>query len=294
MIVVISGASGLVGRGVCAKLRERGDTVLRLVRHSAVAPDEIAWDPTAGRLDAADLEGADAVVHLAGENVSSGRWNAARKRRIHDSRVAGTELLVSRLLETSRRPVFVGASAVGFYGDRGDTICTEETSPGEGFLSEVCVAWEAAAAPLADEGCRVAHLRLGMVLSRSGGALRKMLLPFRLGLGARLGNGRQWISWASHRDTVAAFVHAIDRDDVTGATNLTAPHPVTNQEFTRVLARVLRRPAFLPAPAFALKLALGEMATQLLLSSTRVASDRLRATGFAFEHQELEAALRAE
>ncbi|MFG0316234.1 MAG: TIGR01777 family oxidoreductase [Planctomycetota bacterium JB042] len=295
MKVLVSGASGLVGRGLVRGLEADGHEVSRLVRRAPKGPAEIEWDPGAGSLDPDALGGFDVVVHLAGENIAGGRWSDERKARIRDSRVDGTRLLVERLLAAEPRPrAFVGASAIGYYGDRGDTVCDESTPPGDGFLPDVCVAWEEAARPLADASVRVAHLRIGIVLSEKGGALKAMLLPFRLGVAGRLGPGTQWMSWIGYDDLIAALRFVIERDDASGAYNAVAPHPVTNAEYTKTLGRVLGRPTILPAPAFLIRLALGEMADALLLASTRVVPERLTAAGFAFERPALEAALRAE
>lgn len=294
MRIVVSGASGLIGQGICSSFRADGHTVQRLVRRAPRGDDEIEWDPAADRLDADALAGVDAVIHLAGENVASGRWTAARKERIRSSRVDGTRLLVTRMLEADPPPrAFVGASAIGFYGDRGDTVCTEKTPPGTGFLPEVCVAWEREAAPLAEAGVRVAHLRIGLVLSKDGGALKAMRTPFALGVAGRLGSGEQWMSWVAYDDVVAAFRYAAEHD-LAGPFNLVAPTPVTNAEFTKTMGRVLRRPTILPLPAFALRLVLGELADQLLLASTRVSPQRLLEAGFSFTRTELEPTLRAE
>ncbi len=295
MKILVTGASGLVGGGLVRGLERDGHAVSRLVRRPPKGQDEIEWDPGAGRLDPAALGGFDVVVHLAGENIAGGRWSDARKARIRDSRVDGTRLLAERLLAADPRPrAFVGASAIGYYGDRGDTVCDESTPPGDGFLPDVCVAWEEAARPLADASVRVAHLRIGIVLSAEGGALKAMLLPFRLGLAGRLGPGTQWMSWIGYDDLIAAFRFVIERDDARGAYNAVSPSPVTNAEYTKTLGRVLGRPTILPAPAFLVRVALGEMADALLLASTRVVPRRLTDAGFTFERPALEAALRAE
>ena len=292
MKVLISGSSGLIGTALARHLHSLGHSVTRLVRGAAGAA-ELAWDPAAGRIGRDALGNFDVAVHLAGENIAGGRWTAARKARIRESRVAGTRLLAESMAGLARPPrALIVASAVGYYGDRGGERLTEESGAGAGFLAEVCRAWEAAAQPAAQSGIRVVNLRFGMVLSGSGGALARMLPPFRAGLGGPLGKGRQYMSWIG-LDDVAGVVEASMRDEsLRGPLNVVAPQPVTNREFTRTLGRVLRRPAILPAPAFALRLAFGEMADALLLSSARVVPERLQAAGYRYLHPELEPALR--
>ena len=291
MRVLVSGASGFVGSAICRRLRARGDTVERLVRGAA---DGVLWDPTTGRFDPAAAEGADAVVHLAGESVFSGRWNEKRKAAIRDSRVTGTRLLAEGLARLERPPrVIACASATGFYGEGGDAEQNEASPVGRGFLAEVCRDWESACAPAAERGIRVANLRIGLVLSTEGGALGKMLPVFRLGLGGRVGDGRQWMSWITLGDLVRVVEWVLFDDALAGAVNAVAPHPVRNDEFTHALARVLRRPAVLPVPAIVLRLALGEMADELLLRGTRAVPKRLCERGFRFEHAQIEPALRA-
>lgn len=291
--VVISGASGLVGSALVKDLASTGTTrVIKLVRPGAGDGDAVLWDPEGFSIDAARLEGCSAVVHLAGEPIAGGRWNAARKLKIQSSRIEGTHLLVDGLLRLKRPPkVLVCASAIGYYGDRGDELLTESSPAGSGFLAEVVKGWENEAARAAEAGIRVVCVRTGIVLAREGGALKKMLLPFKLGAGGRLGTGRQWMSWIHRDDLVSIIRFAATRDDITGPVNAVSPGPVTNAEFTRELARALGRPAFLPAPAFALKLALGEMAEALLLSSQRVTPARLTAAGHVFKYPRLDAAL---
>lgn len=292
MKVAISGASGLVGRALGDSLRRDGHRVLRLVRRPSASPDAIYWQPTGDDIDRDRLEGLDAVVHLAGESIAGGRWTAERKRRIKDSRVYGTRLLANTLAGLERRPrVLVSASAVGYYGDRGDELLDEEAPPGDLFLSTVCQAWEAVADPARDAGIRVVHPRLGMVLAREGGALDKMLLPFRLGLGGRIGDGRQWVSWITRDDLVGVLRHLID-GELAGPVNAVSPHPVRFADFASGLGRVLHRPAILPLPAPVARLALGEMADELLLPSLRADASRLVASGFGFRHPHLEPALR--
>ena len=294
MKILVSGSGGLVGSALVASLAGGGSEVVRLVRSGPAVPGAaLPWDPGAGRIDSAGLEGFDGVVHLAGDNISSGRWNRAKKDRIRSSRVEGTRLLCETLSRLSRPPrALVCASAIGYYGSRGDEILREESAPGNDFLSEVCRAWEAAAEPAVRKGIRVVHLRFGVILSSSGGALARMLLPFRLGAGGVVGSGRQYMSWISLDDAVGALRHSLGTQALRGAANAVAPAPVTNREFTRILAAVLGRPALLRVPAFALRLAFGEMADALLLSSARVEPARLTATGYRFRHPDLETALR--
>lgn len=290
----MSGASGLLGSALGGRLRALGHRVTALVRRQAQA-GEISWDPEHGRLDPGYLEGVDAVIHLAGENVGA-RWTAARKQRIRGSRLAGTRLVSEALARTGRRPrVLVSASAVGIYGSRSEEILTENSSLGDAdqdFLAKVGQEWEAAAEPARAAGIRVVHPRFGLVLSPDGGALKKMLLPFRLGLGGRLGSGAQWMSWVSLNDAVGAVLHVLALESFSGPVNVVAPEPARNREFTAVLGRVLARPTPFAVPAAALRLVLGEMADATLLASTRVRPKRLLAAGYRFEHPDLEAALR--
>ncbi|MBW6504579.1 TIGR01777 family oxidoreductase [bacterium] len=295
MRVAVSGSTGLVGSEVVTVLSAGGHDVVRLVRR---VPDPgekaVRWDPEKGEVDAAGLEGLDAVVHLAGENVGSGRWNAARKAAIRDSRVKGTRLLCEALAGLVRPPeTLVCASAVGYYGDRGEEVLTEESPPGAGFLPEVSREWEAASGAASRKGIRVVTLRIGMVLSPKGGGLARMLPLFRAGLGGVIGGGRQYVSWVSLDDLPNIILHTLRRGDLRGPVNAVAPRPVTNREFTEALGKALSRPTPLPVPAFALRLAVGgEMADALLLSSARVVPERLIDTGYAFLSAELEPALR--
>jgi uncharacterized protein len=292
--VAVTGASGLIGSAVCRRLEAAGHRVSRLVRRAA-GPGEIFWDPAAGALYPVALEGTDAVVHLSGENVGA-RWTTARKARIRSSRVASTRLLSETLAGLQRPPhVLISASAIGIYGDRGDEVLTEESAPGDpdrDFLVSVSREWEKAAEPARVEGIRVVHPRFGVVLSPAGGALRKMLLPFRLGLGGRLGSGKQWLSWISIDDAVQAIQRALVDDGLQGPVNVTAPEPLTNRDFTRTLARVLSRPAFFAVPESALRLAFGEMAGGTILSSARVLPARLLQAGYRFGYPDLVSALR--
>lgn len=292
MKVLVSGAGGLIGTGLVQSLRAQGNEV-RCLKRGVAGGDVISWDPEAGRLDARALEGLDAVVHLAGENIAAGRWTPARKQRILASRVRGTWLLSQTLAQLARPPqVLICASAVGYYGDRGAEELREDSPPGQGFLAEVCRAWEEAAEPARAAGVRTIHLRFGMVLSAAGGALARMLPPFRLGLGGRIGNGQQYLSWINLDDAVRALGHLLEHPDLSGPFNAVSPHPCTNAEFTRALGQVLHRPTVFPVPVWVLRLVLGEMARELLLASTRAVPARLLESGFRFEHPELVGALR--
>lgn len=288
----IAGATGLIGSALADSLRRDGWRVVRLTRR-AVAADDVAWDPANGRIDAARLAGVDVVVNLAGESIDQ-RWTAERKRRIRDSRVRGTTLLAREIAALTPRPrVLINASAVGYYGDRGDELLDERSAPGSDFLARVCVEWEGATAPASAAGIRVVCTRTGLVLAAHGGALDRMLLPFRLGLGGRVGSGQQWMSWISLDDQVRAIRFAIDRDELSGPLDLTSPTPVRNEEFTRVLGEVLGRPTLLTVPAFAFELMFGEMGRALLLGGQRALPSRLLAAGFSFAHPSLTEALRA-
>ena len=294
--VAITGASGLIGRGLGAFLTSGGHTVLRLVRRQP-GKGEIGWDPIAGRIDAAGLEGCDAVVHLAGENVASGRWTQARRRRIRESRCRGTALLADAIAGLERKPrVLLSATAIGIYGSRGDEVLTEESAaaPSGRFLADICRDWEAATEPARRAGVRVGLPRLGLVLSPAGGALRKILPVFRAGAGGPVGSGRQWMSWISLEDVIGALHHALFTDGLQGPFSVVGPAPVTNAEFTSTLGRVLGRPTVLHAPAIGLRLIFGEMADETILASLRVLPDRLVASGYAFHHSTLESALRFE
>ncbi len=293
MRIAVTGSTGLIGSALVPFLAAGGHRVFRLVRGIAPGADCIRWDPAQGVRDAALLEGLDGVVHLAGENIAGGRWTAARKAGIRRSRVEGTRRLCEALARVARPPkVLVCASAIGYYGDRGDQMLSEDAPPGNDFLAQVCREWEAAAAAAAKAGIRVVNLRFGIVLSAAGGALQKMLLPFKLGAGGRIGSGRQYWSWIALDDAVGAIHHALVTEPLAGPVNAVVPVPVTNAEFTRILGRVLRRPAIAPLPAFAARLLLGEMADALLLASARVVPARLQDTGYTFRHADLESALR--
>jgi uncharacterized protein (TIGR01777 family) len=292
MQIAVSGSSGLVGSALVPVLTREGHGVRRLVRRSPGSA-EIAWDPAEGVKQLPALEGVDGVVHLAGENIAAGRWTAQRKSEIRRSRVAGTRKLCESLAAMSRPPrVLVSASAIGYYGDRGEEVLREDSGPGGDFLAQVCQEWEAATEPASRAGIRVACLRFGMVLSPAGGALKQMLFPFKMGVGGRIGRGEQFMSWIAMDDAIGAIQHALSAEPLAGAVNAVAPAPVRNVEFTRILARTLSRPAIAPLPAFAARLAFGELADALLLSSQRVMPVRLQESGYRFMYPELEAALR--
>jgi uncharacterized protein (TIGR01777 family) len=291
MRVIVSGSSGFIGSALLPLLRAGGHDVVCLVRRGAQGAHEISWDPEAGRIDPGALEGAEAIIHLAGDSISEGRWTKAKKERILRTRVQGTTLLARAVMEMRRPPRRVlSASGIGFYGDRGEETLTEESRSGEGFLAEVCREWEAAIAPAASAGVSVTTMRIGGVLDPRGGALKKLLPIFRLGLGGRMGSGGQWFSWVSRRDTVRAMQHLLGTD-ISGPVNISAPAPVRNSDFARALGGALSRPAFMPAPAFALRLAAGEIADEALLASARVSPARLIESGFAFEDPEIGPAL---
>ena len=293
MKIVVSGASGLIGTQLVANLSSSGHEVVRLVRRSPKA-SEIQWNPKSGTLDAAALEGADAVIHLSGAGIGDKRWTDGYRKEILDSRTATTALLAKTMASLSRKPsVFLSGSAIGIYGARNDEQLTEVSTHGTGFLAEVCEQWEAAAQPAVDAGIRTVYLRTGIVLSPKGGALKKLLPLFKLGVGGKFGNGKQWQSWISIDDEIGAIEHLLTAN-VSGAVNLTAPNPVTNAEFTKVLASVLKRPAIVPVPTFAPKILLGgELADALLFTGQRVIPAALNASGYNFKHSTLESAFRS-
>jgi uncharacterized protein (TIGR01777 family) len=293
MKILVSGSHGLVGRALTTSLANSGHEVVSLVRQSANAL-EIEWEPNQGKINEQQLEGFNVVVHLAGESIASGRWTEEKKRKIRESRVKGTELLSSALARLSQPPpTFISASAIGFYGNRGDELLTEKSTPGEGFLPEVCVAWEKATGQAEAKGIRTIHARFGIILDEKGGALERMLTPFRMGVGGKVGNGKQWMSWIALDDVINALRFLIDETESDGAVNFTAPNPVTNADFTEALGNVLSRPTLLSVPAFAARLAFGEMADELLLSSAKVEPGRLKENGYEFKHPELSSALKA-
>jgi uncharacterized protein len=293
--VAISGASGLIGAALIASLQAGGHRAIPLVRRAPrPGEDALRWDPASGTITRAGPSVADAIVHLAGDSVMGLRWTADKKRRIRESRTIATRLLVQTLTRLAKPPaVLVCASGVGYYGSRGDEVLSEESRPGTGFLADLAREWEAATATAIAQGIRVVNLRLGVVLSANGGALTKMLTPFRLGLGGVIGDGAQWMSWIALDDVTGAIRHALTTDALRGPVNAVAPAPVTNAEFTRTLGRALGRPTLVPLPAFAARLALGEMADELLLASQRVVPARLQASGYRFRYPTLEDALRA-
>ena len=291
--IAISGASGFIGGHLCAHLRQRGDTVLRLVRRPTDAPDEISWIPTSSRPRLSQLEGLDAFVHLAGAPIATGRWTQTRRRVLRDSRAAATGHVARALAQLQTPPrTFVQMSAIGLYGSRSDEVLDESSSPGTGFLAELAQAWEPAGEPFDAIGRRVV-LRLGMVLAADGGALGRLLPIFRMGLGGRLGNGKQWVSWIAMPDLLAVIDRAIDDDSMHGVIATTAPTPVTNALFTQAIGAALKRPTFCAVPAMALRMMLGDMADELLLGSQRVVPTQLLKAGFTFQSPTIDVALAA-
>jgi uncharacterized protein (TIGR01777 family) len=293
--ILLSGASGMLGSAIGEELRRQEANVLRLVRHKAPGPDELHWNPAGAQIDdLKSLENLHAAIHLSGANVASQRWTAAYKQEMAESRVGSTRVLAEALARLKKPPrVLITASATGFYGDRGDEILDESSAVGRGYFPELCATWEGATRPAKEAGIRVVHLRFGMVISRNGGALAKLAPLFRLGLGGRLGNGKQWVSWVSEADAVSAAMFSLENPAISGPVNVVAPEPVTNAVFTREFGRAVHRPALLPAPAFALRLAFGDMADEALLASTRVLPRRLLQAGIAFVHPTLPEALAA-
>jgi uncharacterized protein (TIGR01777 family) len=297
MKIIVTGASGLVGSSLVPTLLGRGHEVTQLVRRKSkgerAGVREVEWQPGRGEIDAASLEGHDAAVHLAGENIAEGRWSDEKKRRIRDSRVQGTRLLAETLARLNAKPrTLVSASAIGYYGDRGDETLTEASAAGTGFLPDVCREWEEATGGASAAGIRTILLRFGVILSAEGGALAKMLLPFKLGVGGKVGSGKQYYSWIALDDVVEIIHFALASEQLSGAVNVVAPEPATNAEFTKALGRALNRPTIFPAPAFGLRLAFGEMADALLLASERVLPERLRSAGYQFKYPSLDGALR--
>jgi uncharacterized protein (TIGR01777 family) len=293
MKILVSGSHGLVGLALMDSLKGAGHEVFALVRRAPRSDSEVEWYPERGSLALARLEGMDAVIHLGGESIASGRWTEEKKQRIRDSRVTGTKLLSEALANLSHPPqTFLCASAIGFYGDRGDEILTEESAPGSDFLAGVCVEWEKASKAAAQKGIRVVNLRFGIILSVAGGALAKMLPPFRMGIGGRVGSGKQYMSWIALDDVVGAIKFALTSDALDGPVNVVAPNPVTNAEFTKTLGKAISRPTLFPIPAFGLRLAFGEMADALLLSGQRVEPSRLKEAGHQFHYSDLGGALR--
>jgi uncharacterized protein (TIGR01777 family) len=295
MKILISGSSGLVGTAFAAAARREGHTVARLVRPGgSTGAGDVLWDPMAATVDVAAMECADAVVHLSGSNVAEGRWTPRRKATLRGSRIATTRVLVDTLAQLRQKPrVFLCASATGYYGDRGDEILTEASEPGTDFLSLLVRDWEAEAVRAESTGIRTVLLRFGLVLSARGGALPRMLMPFRFGVGGRFGSGKQWMSWITLDDSIEIMRSAIADEKFAGPLNLVAPNPVQNSEFARIVAETLHRPAIFPVPAFALRAVLGEMADALLLVSQRVQPERLLSMGHRFRFEDFDAALRA-
>ncbi|MEM8946774.1 MAG: TIGR01777 family oxidoreductase [Planctomycetota bacterium] len=291
--IVITGASGLIGTKLTKAFEADGKRVLRAVRREAKNDQELSWNPTTGDIDRDKLEGVDAVVHLAGAGIADRRWSESYKQLILDSRVDGTTLIAETIAGLDRKPrIFACASAIGYYGDRGNAELEESAACGDGYLPEVCMQWERACEKATDAGIRTINMRIGVVLSTEGGALKEMLTPFKLGGGGILGSGKQYFSWIELSDIVRAMQFIVDSDSLSGPVNLVSPNPVTNREFTKTLGRVLSRPTILPMPAFAARLLFGEMADALLLASTRVVPSALTAAGFSYQFGDLEPALR--
>ena len=291
--ILVSGSTGLIGRALVGRLESAGHEVVRLVRpNSRGGVTGIMWDPSSGTLEVSDLEGLDAVVHLAGENIADRRWSEEQKRRIRDSRVMGTTLLATALARLDSPPsVFACASAGGFYGDRGDEILTDSADPGTDFLARVTKEWEEAAEPAAEAGIRVVNMRISVVLTAAGGMLKRVLPIFRLGLGGKLGSGSQYMSWITREDLIEAIVWIMESDDLSGGVNISSPNPVTNADFTRALGRQVGRPAIFSVPKFALQIAQGDL-SDVVLSSIRMSPERLMESGFEFSHPEIGGALR--
>ena len=292
MRIAVTGSSGLIGSALVPHLRAAGHEVQRVVRRTSTAPDEITWDPSKGTIDLAALNGVEGVVHLAGAGVGDKRWTDSYKREILDSRIDSTNTIVRAMQQVEHRPrVLVSASAIGWYGDTGDRIVDETAPAGTGFLADVVRAWEGASQVAVESGIRVVNPRTGLVVAKSGGAWARMFPLFKLGLGGKLGNGKQYWSWISLRDEVCALQFLLEQEHLSGAVNLTAPNPVTNAEVTKVMGRVLGRPTLLPAPAFALKTALGEFSTEVL-GSARVVPAVLEQAQFIFQDTTIESAIR--
>ena len=293
MKVLIAGATGLVGTALKRSFDKKGIDVSDLVRTAAnIGLPEVEWHPNKGEINAAALEGFDAVINLAGESIAEGRWSEEKKKRIRESRIQGTKLLSETIATLSRPPkVFLCASATGFYGNRGDEILDEDSAPGKGFLADVCREWEDATRAASDAGIRVVNLRFGPIFSSEGGMLSKLLTPFKLGVGGKVGSGKQYVSWVAMDDVVGAVNFALDHEELRGPVNVVAPDAVTNLEFTRTLGKVLSRPTFFAVPEFAARLAFGEMADEMLLASERVVPKRLDEAGYRFRYPELGPAL---
>lgn len=295
MKIAVTGASGLLGRELFPHLIKAGYTPIPIVRTRDQSGEAIYWNPELEEIEAEKLEGVHAVIHLAGEPVAGSLWSPAQKERIRSSRVQGTGLLSKTLASLDKKPgTLLCASAIGFYGDQGAAELTEESPPGKGFLPEVCQEWEQSANPAREAGIRVVHLRIGVVLSRYGGALKKMIPPFKWGAGGILGNGEQYWSWVALEDVLGAINHLLRHEELSGPFNCTAPQPATNREFTKALGAALNRPTCLPVPAFAVRTLFGEMGKEVLLASSKVLPKRLEESGYQFQHTEIEAAIRHE
>ena len=293
MNILITGSTGLIGSQLSAFFSEHGNRVLSLVRRKPSGTNQIQWNPAAGILDKSSIENLDAVVHLAGENIASGRWTEERKQMIRVSRLQGTRLLAQSLIQLTNPPrVFISVSAIGYYGNRGTELLDESSRAGSGFLPDLCREWEAAALLAAEKNIRVVLPRLGVVLSAAGGALPRMLTPFKYGVGGRIGSGRQFMSWIAIDDLVGIIDHAIRCDSLHGPVNAVSPNPATNSDFSKTIGKVLHRPSIVPVPAFILRLAFGQMADEALLAGARVSSKKVLESGYAFQYPELEDALR--
>lgn len=293
MRILISGSHGLVGKALIKSLESDGHEIFRLVRNAPRDDSEIEWSPDRYSIALARLEGFDAAVHLAGESIAEGRWTDEKKKRILESRKRGTQLLSDALANLTTPPkTLISASAIGYYGNRGDELLTEQSAPGDDFLADVCLEWEKATSHAKAKGVRTVNARFGIILDQEGGALAKMLPPFRMGVGGRVGSGKQWMSWIALDDVIGGIRFALASDSLNGPVNFVAPNPVTNAEFTKALGHALSRPTIFPIPAFGLRLVFGEMADALLLSSQRVEPEQLKAGGYEFKYSQLDLALR--
>ncbi len=289
MTILVSGAGGVIGSVLVPFLTTGGHRVIKLVRRQSVSDNEIFWDPVSQKIDLKKAERIDAVIHLAGENIGNSRWTAKKKKTIIESRVKGTELLAKTISKLETKPtVFISASAIGYYGDRGETILTENDKSGNDFLSTVCSKWENATKDAVDGQIRTAFMRIGVVLTPEGGALKKLLLPFKLGAGGKTGSGRQYMSWICIDDVISSIHHVLMNDNISGPINLVSPNPVTNNAFTKILGKILMRPTFFPLPEAAINILFGEMGREILLSSTKVTPKKLLESGYKFRYPDLE------
>jgi uncharacterized protein len=292
--ILVSGSHGLVGTALIKALRADGHEISRLVRRAPSREDEIEWNPDRYSIAISRIEGFDAVYHLAGESIASGRWDDEKKKKIRESRIQGTKLLSDALANLYQPPkTLISASAIGYYGNRGDELLTESSPPGNDFLADVCVEWEQATDHARDKGLRIVNTRFGIILDKEGGALAKMLTPFRMGIGGRIGDGKQWMSWIALDDVISALQFVLANESINGPINFVAPNPVRNAEFTKALGKALSRPTLFPIPAFGVRLAFGEMADALLLTSQRVEPTRLTSSGYDFMHSQIDHALRS-